>query len=215
MWLSLFSIMCVFAMVSVISDAELVERFKGGERRAFNEITRRYQNKVYGICFRWLGNEQIASEVAQDVFVSAFRALKNFRGESKLSTWLYRIAINHCKNRRLYQRRRHTHKHESLDKPIGDEADSRRRELPSEEPMPDASTHQSEAQHVLQAALEQLDEEQRFIIVLRDMEDRSYEEIAELLKLPRGTVKSRLHRARSQLAKLLTRRLKLEDVISQ
>jgi RNA polymerase sigma-70 factor (ECF subfamily) len=215
MWLSLFSIMCVFAMVSVISDAELVERFKGGERRAFNEITRRYQNKVYGICFRWLGNEQIASEVAQDVFVSAFRALKNFRGESKLSTWLYRIAINHCKNRRLYQRRRHTHKHESLDKPIGDEEDSRRRELPSEEPMPDASTHQSEAQHVLQAALEQLDEEQRFIIVLRDMEDRSYEEIAELLKLPRGTVKSRLHRARSQLAKLLTRRLKLEDVISQ
>jgi RNA polymerase sigma-70 factor (ECF subfamily) len=215
MWLNLFSLLCFVAMVGAVSDAELVERFKGGDRRAFNEITRRYQNKIYGICLRWLGHEQTASEVAQDVFVSAFRALGRFRGESQLSTWLYRIAINHCKNRRMYQRRRHTHRHESLDKPLGDEDDARRRELPSDGPLPDAGVHQTEAQQLLQAALEQLDEQQRFIIVLRDMEDRSYEEIADLLNLPRGTVKSRLHRARAQLAKTLSRTLKIEDVVSQ
>jgi len=215
MWMSLFLTVGLWAMVGSVTDAELVERFKGGDRRAFNEITRRYQHKIYGICLRWLGHEQVASEVAQDVFVSAFKAMGRFRGESKLSTWLYRIAINHCKNRRMYQRRRHTKQHESLDKPIGDEEDSRRRELPSEDPLPDAGIHQTEAQHLLQTALEQLDEEQRFIIVLRDMEDRSYEEIAELLKLPRGTVKSRLHRARAQLARLLTRTLTVEDVVSR
>ena len=98
---------------------------------------------------------------------------------------------------------------------MGDDDDGRRRELPSDGPLPDSGIHQTEAQQVLQAALEQLDEEQRFIIVLRDMEDRSYEEIAELLNLPRGTVKSRLHRARAQLAKTLSRTIKVEDVISQ
>ena len=214
MWLSLLCACCFVAMVGAVSDAELVERFKGGDRRAFNEITRRYQHKIYGICLRWLGHEQVAAEVAQDVFVSAFRALGRFRGDSKLSTWLYRIAINHCKNRKMYQRRRHTEKHESLDKPLGDEEDSRRRELPSDGPLPDSGIHRSEAQHLLQQALEKLDEEQRFIIVLRDMEDRSYEEIAELLNLPRGTVKSRLHRARSQLARHLSRNLTVEDVVS-
>jgi len=203
------------AMVSATPDTELVARFQAGDRAAFNEITQRYQHKIYGLCLRWLGHEQIAAEVAQDVFVSAFRAMNRFRGDSKLSTWLYRIAINHCKNRRLYQRRRHTHRHESLDKPIGDEEDGRRRELPSDGPLPDAGMHRTEAQELLQAALSQLDEEQRFIIVLRDIEDRTYEEIAELLGLPRGTVKSRLHRARNQLAKLLSRVITAEDVIAQ
>ena len=215
MWLSLLLFSCAFAMVAGSSDADLVARFQNGERRAFNEITRRYQHKIYGICLRWLGNEQVASEVAQDVFVSAFRALGRFRGDSKLSTWLYRIAINHCKNRRLYQYRRKKDRHESLDKPLGDEDDTRRRELPSDAPLPDASTHQTDAQRVLQEALSQLDEEQRYIIVLRDMEDRSYEEISELLGLPKGTVKSRLHRARGQLAKFLSRSITLEDVVSQ
>ena len=177
-------------------DADLVARFQNRERRAFNEITRRYQHKIYGICLRWLGNEQIATEVAQDVFVSAFRALGRFRGDSKLSTWLYRIAINHCKNRRLYQYRRKTDRHDSWINPLGTMT-IRRRELPSDAPLPDARTHQTEAQRVLHEALSSLDEEQRYIIVLRDMEDRSYEEIAALLGLPKGTVKSRLHRAQS------------------
>ena len=114
----------------------------------------------------------------------------------------------------MYQRRRHTQKHDSLDKPLGDEEDGRRRELPSDGPLPDSGIHRSEAQAVLQEALEKLDEEQRFIIVLRDMEDRSYEEIADLLNLPKGTVKSRLHRARSQLARHLSRTLTIEDVVS-
>jgi RNA polymerase sigma-70 factor, ECF subfamily len=205
--------LCIFAVVQGVSDAQLVERFKGGDHSAFNEITRRYQHKVYRICYRWMGQEQIASEVAQDVFVALFRSLSRFRGEAQLSTWIYRVSINHCKNRRMYQHRRAIHRHDSLDQPIGEEEDSRRRELPADDPMPDAGLHQSQAQQLLQQALDQLDEEQRYIIVLRDLEDLSYEEIGELLGLPRGTVKSRLHRARGQLAKVLARHIKQEDIL--
>ena len=89
---------CAIAMVVGPSDAELVERFKGGDRSAFNEIVQRYQHRVFTMCMRKMGNEQVASEVAQDVFVALFRALGRFRGDSQLSTWIYRVVINHCKN---------------------------------------------------------------------------------------------------------------------
>jgi len=204
---------CAIAMVVGPSDAELVERFKGGDRSAFNEIVQRYQHRVFTMCMRKMGNEQVASEVAQDVFVALFRALGRFRGDSQLSTWIYRVVINHCKNRRQYRRRRAMDRHESLDGLAENDDDKPKRQLPSDDAPPDASTFRSEAQAILEVALAELEEEQRTIIVLRDMEDLSYEEIGQLLELPRGTVKSRLHRARSQLAKTLSRHIKKEDVV--
>ena len=196
------------------AEAELLKAVKAGDPTAYQGLVEKYQNRVYHLVYGMVRNREDASDITQDAFVKAYRKIDSFRLESSFYTWLYRIAINHCKNRRMYQRRRHTQQHDSLDKPLGDEEDGKRRELPSDGPLPDSGIHRTEAQQILQKALEQLDEEQRFIIVLRDMEDRSYEEIAELLNLPRGTVKSRLHRARQQLARHLSRTLTIEDVVS-
>lgn len=200
-------------MVTGPPDSELVERFKSGDRRAFDELVRRYQHRVFTLAMRWMGDEQVASEVAQDVFIALFRSLKNFRGDAQLSTWIYRVVVNHCKNRRQYRRRRHMNKHEALEGERRGDDDGPKRQFAADGPMPDASVHQSDAERLIREALDQLDEDQRAIIVLRDIEDLSYEEISELLELPRGTVKSRLHRARAQLARVLGRQVKSEDVL--
>ncbi len=194
------------------SDAELVQRFKEGDRSAYTEIVRRYQHRVYTLCIRWMGNDRIAEEVSQDVFLALYRALPRFRGDAQLSTWVYRVVVNHCKNRRLYRMRRKQDRHEPLEGTRRDE-DEPARQIPSEGPGTDAGIHRTEAEELVREALELLDEQQRHIIVLRDVEDLSYEEVGELLGLPRGTVKSRLHRARAQLAQILSRKLKKEDVL--
>lgn len=202
----------LLAMMSDLSDAELVRNFKEGDRSAYAEIVRRYQNRVYSLCHRWLSNDQVAEEVAQDVFVALFKSLHGFRGDAQLSTWIYRIVINHCKNRRLYRMRRKVDRHDPIDGDPRDE-DPRAVQLASTGPGTDAGLHRQEAGRLLSAGLAELDEEQRHIILLRDIEDLSYEEIGEILGLPRGTVKSRLHRARAQLAKLLSRRIRKEDIV--
>ncbi|MED5371075.1 MAG: sigma-70 family RNA polymerase sigma factor [Myxococcota bacterium] len=204
----------LLAMVHRPTDAELVQRFKEGDRNAYSELVRRYQNRVFTLCLRYLrGDREVAEEVAQDVFMALFKALGEFRGDAKLSTWIYRVTINHCKNRSLYRKRRAHGRHESIDG-IPEDDDKPQRQLADESsPGSDASVHQREAKAFLQEALDAMDEEQRQIIVLRDIEDLSYEEISELLDLPKGTVKSRLHRARAELAKKLNRRLSLADVV--
>lgn len=200
-------------MSSQLSDAELVRRFKDGDREAYAEIVRRYQDRVFTLCLKWMGDRQVAEEVAQDVFLALYRSLERFRGDAQLSTWVYRVVINHCKNRRLYRRRRHMEQHEALDGEPRDADEGPGRQLADEGPGTDAPLHAREAGELLQRALAQLDEEQRHIVVLRDVQDLSYEEISDILELPRGTVKSRLHRARSQLAAVLSRRISREDVV--
>jgi RNA polymerase sigma-70 factor, ECF subfamily len=197
-------------MANPVPDAELVRRFKEGDRDAFAEIVRRYQDRVFTMCVRWMGDHQIAEEVAQDVFLALFRSLSGFRGDAQLSTWVYRVVINHCKNRRLYRRRRHVDQHEPLEGEPQDEAPTR--QIADGGPGTDAPLNAAQAGAMLEGALEVLDEEQRQIIVLREMQDLSYEEIADILDLPKGTVKSRLHRARTELAAVLARRITKEDV---
>lgn len=200
-------------MSSNLSDAELVGRFKEGDRDAYSEIVRRYQDRVYSLCFRWMGDREVAEEVAQDVFLALFKSLSRFRGDAQLSTWVYRVVINHCKNRRLYRRRRKMEQHEALEGPAPEQDEGPRRQLADEGPGTDAPLHAKEANEVLNHALAQLDDEQRHIIVLRDVQDLSYEEIADILGLARGTVKSRLHRARGSLTRILSRRISREDVV--
>jgi len=202
----------LFGMVGRPADEELVLRFNNGDREAFSELVRRYQHRVYGMCLRWMGDRQIAAEVAQDVFLALFKALSGFRGDARLSTWIYRVTVNHCKNRDLYRRRRGHGRHESVDGLVDDEA-APAKQFASDGPDTDAHARQMEARDALQAGLDALDEEQRRIIVLRDIEDLSYEEIAQILDLPKGTVKSRLHRARNELARRLGRRLSMADVV--
>ena len=155
-------------------------------------------------------DRQVAEEVAQDVFIAAFRALPRFRGDAKFSTWLFRIAVNHCKNRRLYKRRRRHDQHEPLEGQPRE--DGPERQLPSAAPGTDRALHRSEASSILQEALEHMDESYRTILVLRDIQGLPYEEISDILDLPRGTVKSRLHRARAQLARTLSRSVTAADI---
>lgn len=200
-------------MSSNLSDAELVGRFKEGDRDAYAEIVRRYQDRVYALCFRWMRDREVAEEVAQDVFLALFKSLTRFRGDAQLSTWIYRVVINHCKNRRLYRKRRKMDHHEALEGPAREADDGRERQIPDVGPGADAPLHAKEATHLVNEALAQLDEEQRHIIVLRDVQDLSYEEVADILGLARGTVKSRLHRARGSLARILSRTISKEDVV--
>lgn len=201
----------LFGTVVRPSDEELARRSVEGDRLAFSELVRRYQSRVFSLCLRWLGEPALAEEVAQDIFLSLYRALGNFRGDARLSTWIYRVAINHCKNKSLYHRRRQRGRHEPLEG-LGDE-DAPRREVASDGPGSDAGMHQHEAEQLLDAALAALDEDHRQIILLRDVEDLTYEEIADILSLPKGTVKSRLHRARHELARRLGRRVSQADVL--
>ncbi len=193
-----------------VPDAELVRRFREGDRAAYSEIVRRYQDRVFTLCLRWMGDREIAAEVAQDVFLALYRSLPGFRGDSQLSTWVFRVVINHCKNRRLYRRRRQEVRHEPLEGSPDD--DQPVRQIASDDPGTDAPLRAAQAGALLQQGLDQLEEEPRKIIVLRDIQDLSYEEIADLLDLPRGTVKSRLHRARAELAHILSRKMGKEDL---
>lgn len=192
-------------------DEQLVRRFQGGDHACFGDIVTRYQDRVYTLSLRWMGEAELAEEVAQDVFVALYRSLDRFRGESRLSTWIFRVTVNHCKNRRLYRKRRKVDQHEPLEG-LRAEEDAPARQIPSEGPGTDRRVHVSEAERLLQEALERLDDTHRTILVLRDVEDLSYDEIAEILDLPKGTVKSRLHRARAELARALSRHLGPEDI---
>jgi RNA polymerase sigma-70 factor (ECF subfamily) len=200
----------ILAVVSQLSDSELVARFKSGDQHAFSHIVRRYQDRVFGLCLRWLGERSLAEEVAQDVFVALYRSLGRFRGESSLSTWIYRVSVNHCKNKRLYSSRRRRDRHEPLEGRERDDAPAR--ELPAGGRGTEIGVELSQAQRLVHEALEAISEEHRQVIILRDIQDLDYHEISEILELPRGTVKSRLHRARTELARVLRNRIGKEDV---
>lgn len=178
----------------------LVRRLQQRDEKAFEEVVRLYQHKVYNLVYRMIGNQEEAEDVAQEVFVTVFKAIESFRGESKLSTWLYRIAANHCKNRMKYLGRRSY-------KATGTFDETAERELVDAQPStlrphvdgPDAVLEGLELERTVQEAIAALDEEHRVLVVLRDVENLSYEEMAQVTGLELGTVKSRLHRARLQL----------------
>ena len=204
-------LLALLGMARAEPDEALVRRAKRGDQQAFGELISRYQDRVFGQCLRWMGNPRIAEEVAQDVFLAAYRALPRFREEARFSTWIFRITVNHCKNRRLYRHRRKVDRHEPLEGVPRDD-DGPSRQIPAETPGTETRAHRSEAEDIIQHALEQLDESQRTIILLRDIQDLSYDEIADILDLPRGTVKSRLHRARAELSRVVSRSVSPDDV---
>jgi RNA polymerase sigma-70 factor, ECF subfamily len=191
------------------TDAELVQAFLSGDRGAFERLAARHQNKVFGMCYRLLGSRPLAEEAAQDVLVKVFKNLHRFRGESRFSTWLYRITLNHCRNVQAYRARRHEKRHDSLDADReDDEGNTRKRELADGGPDAEDDLLKRERLDILHEELSQLDPIWKEILVLRDVDGQSYDEIGAALDLPPGTVKSRLHRARSQLKQRLGRRLK-------
>jgi RNA polymerase sigma-70 factor (ECF subfamily) len=175
-------------------DKDLVERLRAGEPRAFEDLVRRYQHRVFGVALRMLDNRTEAEDIAQDVFLRVHRSIGAFRGEAKLSTWLYGIASNLCLNRLTSaERKRVRHDDEAV------------MQAPSDAPDATATMEHAEIQAALRQAINELPDERRIVIVLRDLEGLAYEEIALALGLEPGTVRSRLHRARLDLKNKMER----------
>lgn len=193
----------------VTTDGELVARFLDGDRSAFEALAVRHQDRVYGFCVRLLGSTSLAEEAAQEVLIKVFKNLHRFRGESKFTTWLYRVTLNHCRNVQAYRARRYSKRHDSLDATVeDDEGSTRRRELADDAPDAEDELLKNERLVLMKSELARLDPIWKEILVLRDVEGLSYEEIGEMLELAPGTVKSRIHRARKELKVRLGRRLK-------
>lgn len=185
-------------------DMELIDRFlQRHDDQAFIQLVRRYQHKVHNLCYRLLGDTHEAQDMSQEIFLTLHKSLKNFRGDSLFSTWVFRIATNHCKNRIKYLGRRKYYQSTSLDQPREAEDGDIFHEVEDEEPNAESQLSSDEIQAAVQEAISSLDEDHRLVIVLRDIEDLSYEEIAEIVGIKVGTVKSRIHRARIELKKKL------------
>jgi RNA polymerase sigma-70 factor (ECF subfamily) len=186
------------------TDARLVERLVARDERAFTTLVRSYERRVFSLLLRMIGNRAEAEDLAQEVFVQVFKAIGSFRGEAKLSTWIYRIAINLCKNRSKYLRARHSGQEVELDTlkehvPLGDAKGANVAQVE----RPDEMVSGKQVERIVQNAILQLEPSFRECLVLRDVEDLSYEEIGAITGLPEGTVKSRIHRARAQLKELV------------
>ena len=185
-------------------ERSLLRRLRDRDERAFRELVQEHRDRVYNITFRMLGNRAEAEDVAQEVFIAVFKTIETFREESKFSTWLYRIAVNHCKNRIKYLARRHDRDRDELDE--GTHGNGVNGTISAPMPSsPSEALQSAQTEKVLQDAIACLEEDQRIVVVLRDVEDLSIEEICEITGLPDGTVKSLLHRARLVLRKRLQR----------
>jgi RNA polymerase sigma-70 factor (ECF subfamily) len=183
-------------------ERELVEKLKRRDEAAFSAFVLRYQERVFRLLLRMLGERAEAEDLAQEVFISIFKAIDGFRGESQLSTWVYRVAANHCRNRIKYLARRRRQMTEGYDE--GEVQPLLSATTPRSE-APDQLMEARQTERLLQEGLLSLDEEQRELIVLREVEHLSYEEIMVITGLPEGTVKSRLHRARAGLRDYIER----------
>jgi RNA polymerase sigma-70 factor (ECF subfamily) len=185
-------------------ERALLKRLRDRDERAFRELVTAHRDRVFNITYRMLGNRHEAEDVAQEVFIAVFKQIDNFREESKFSTWLYRVAVNHCKNRLKYLKRRFDKDREEIndDTTTAGSNGAIGSHVPS---SPDRALQGAQMERVLAEAINSLDDEQRIVVVLRDVEDLSIEEICAITDLPDGTVKSRLHRARLALRKKLQR----------
>lgn len=184
-------------MLTGNDEERLIERLRQRDEGAFNELVRLHQAAVFRQLLRVIGDPAEAEDLAQEVFVTVFKAIETFRGDSRLSTWIHRIAQNHARNRLKYHGRHKRRGDAPLDESI--EEASAVPETGSRLPRPDHEVEAHQAERQIRLAITQLDPEQRTLIVLRDLENMTYEEIQEQTGLPSGTVKSRLHRARVAL----------------
>jgi RNA polymerase sigma-70 factor (ECF subfamily) len=184
----------------VALDQALVLRFKNGDQSAFEEMVSRYWDRIYAMVHQLLRNPQDAEEVTQDAFIRAHRGLANFRGDSAFSTWLYQIATNLARNRYWYWWRRKRDKTISFDQPVGDDSSTPLSEVfVTEAETPEDATVTQELVDNIAAGMEKLSPKHREILVLRNVKNLTYEEIAEILDISIGTVKSRIARARESL----------------
>ena len=182
---------------------EVIESCKAGDEKAFAEIVFHYQKKVFNIAYRMLGNFEEAKDLAQEVFLSVFESIRDLKEEIKFDAWLTQITLNHCRNRWKYLKRRQYFNSDSLDDPIETEDGMMPKAIVDPSDNPGILYEKKMVQQFIQRGLLKLKEDQRKLMVLRDLQGFSYEEMGELLGLPEGTIKSKLHRARMDLKEVL------------
>lgn len=173
-----------------VDDSQLIAESLAGDTDAFGSLVSRYQDRLFNSLAHYLRNEAEAEDVAQEAFILSYTRLRSFKGNSSFYTWLYRIALNTA-----ISRRRRARSHVSVERDL----ESSGKGLDGSEPDPGFRMELDERARQLMAALGRLNDEHRVILVLREMDELGYEDISEILNIPVGTVRSRLHRARSQL----------------
>ena len=190
---------------SMIVDFELIEKTLKGDNSAFDKLVLKYEDRIFNIAYRMMGSYEEAKDASQEAFVNTFRSLANFRKESSFYTYLCQILINVCKNK--FKRLNRDSRLVPMDDPFPTEDGEVRLEIPDNTYSPRDAMEKKDKEARVQEAINALDEEHKAVVVLRDIEGASYEEIALALNLNIGTIKSRLHRARQELKN------KLKDVI--
>ncbi|MFA6947863.1 MAG: sigma-70 family RNA polymerase sigma factor [Eubacteriales bacterium] len=176
-------------------EAKLITLACGGNSEAFGELVSHYESFVYNVVYQIMGNREDALDISQDSFIKAYRSLSSFRGDCRFSTWLYRIAVNTSKDA---LRSRSKHNVTSLTEFEDGDDETKNIDIPDDTPenMPEEALDGDERRRAVRLAIEALSEDHRAVVLLRDVSGYSYEDIAEMLGLEIGTVKSRLNRAR-------------------
>lgn len=188
-----------------VSDEELVRRAREGSEEAFASIVERYQDKIYNLAYRMLGNREEAEDVAQETFLNTYRAMHSFRLEERFSPWIYKIASNLC----LDRLRKMRYQVVSLDEPVGPDGDMSQ-QVADWTTSPDRVYETTAVREETQEAIAELPPKYKVVVILRHMQDLSYDEIADILGIPQGTVKTRLFRAREILRRKLAPVLELD-----
>ncbi|WHH59938.1 sigma-70 family RNA polymerase sigma factor [Petroclostridium sp. X23] len=189
----------------------MVQKCKGGDMAAFEQLIENYQKKVFNIAYRILGNPDDASDMAQEVFLKVYKSISNFKEESSLSTWIYRIATNVCLDE---VRKRKKAAVVSINSTIQLEDGEINVQMEDEGPGPDQLVEEKELREEVRKAIESLNDEHKVAIILRDINGFSYEEISNILQCSLGTVKSRINRARNALKNILLKERNFSNHIS-
>jgi len=184
-------------------DAILVRACQGGDKAAFDKLVLRHKNRIFGLCFWLLGDYEEANDSAQEIFIKVYRSLNKFRCESAFGTWLYRIAVNTCKNRRKSSEYRLKRRMVPLHNPGKDHGGGDSVEIRDDSPTPLNGLEQKERGRAIRKAVASLHPEQKEVIALHDIQGLSYDEIVTITGLNLGTVKSRIARARVELREKL------------
>lgn len=190
------------------SDNEkiLLKKARNGDIEAFELLIEDYQKKAFNVAYRMMGNSEDANDLVQEALIRIFKSIKNFKEQSSFSTWVYRIVTNVC----LDELRRRKNKFTiSIDEDIQLEDGNVKRQIESEGPTPEESLESKEIQDIVTKAIEELSNEHKTVIVLRDIQGFSYDEISDIMKCPEGTVKSRINRARKALREILKKQKEL------
>ena len=184
---------------STVEDTELISSFNSGDGKAFDRLVLKYRDMVFNLCYRFLGNYEEADDSAQETFIKVYRSLKNFRFESSFSTWLYRIAVNTCKNKLSSLKYRRGREMVRLDSGRWPEESSHITEISDRSASPEIKLEKKIRDSLIQKAIDSLPADFKSVVVLCDVEGLSYEMIARITGYRIGTVKSKLSRARERL----------------